>query len=373
MSNCAERNAAVDNDTESTCQALYRIHHSAEQGALIRNLQTRLTLLQAGKLVLPVTINDDEADNAWVCSPLTAYWQYAKEELQRYQHLRWYWPLLAIINGYGHCLRLAEIDKTVTINNWMLSTNLYPKFDAAALTDVVEQARRAWPRHAIWFRSLNREQHADWLDALQAMGFQLIPSRQVYLYEDIEACKQRQCMRRDLHLLAHTSLRRVADHEIVDADYARIASLYQQLYTDKYSRLNPQYTAAFMRAWHRAGLLHFTGFKDGAGQMLAVVGIFQQGNTVTAPIVGYDTSLPKKLGLYRLLMAAVFDYGSQHGKTINLSAGAAHFKRLRGGSPAIEYSAVLARHMPRKTRIVIKLLSWLTTRLGIPVMKRYKL
>ncbi|MCH8619719.1 GNAT family N-acetyltransferase [Undibacterium sp. TS12] len=373
MPNSAEKNVVAHTDADGACQALYRIHHSAEQGALIRNLQTRLTLLQADELALPVTTNDGEADNAWVCSPLTTYWQYAKEELQRYQHLLWYRPLLAIIDIYGRCLRAADIDKTVIINNWMLSTNLYPRLDAAALTDVVDQARCIWPQHAIWFRSLNREQHADWLDALQAIGFQLIPSRQVYLYEDIEACKQHQCMRRDLHLLTHTKLQRVADHEIADADYASIASLYQQLYTDKYSRLNPQYTAAFMRAWHRAGLLHFIGFKDGAGQMLAVVGIYQQGNTVTAPIVGYDTSLPKKLGLYRLLMAAVFDYGRQHGKTINLSAGAAHFKRLRGGSPAIEYSAVLARHMPRKTRIVIKLLSWLTTRLGIPVMKRYKL
>jgi len=58
---------------------------------------------------------------------------------------------------------------------------------------------------------------------------------------------------------------------------------------------------------------------------------------------------------------------------LNLSAGAAHFKRLRGGEPTIEYSAVLSRHLPVATRRTLRALGVLTTRLGIPIMKRFKL
>jgi hypothetical protein len=56
-----------------------------------------------------------------------------------------------------------------------------------------------------------------------------------------------------------------------------------------------------------------------------------------------------------------------------LSAGAAHFKRLRGGVPAIEYSAVLADHLPEKTRKAIRMLHWATTKIGVPLMERFKL
>jgi hypothetical protein len=61
------------------------------------------------------------------------------------------------------------------------------------------------------------------------------------------------------------------------------------------------------------------------------------------------------------------------GATVNLSAGAAHFKRLRGGRPAIEYSAVLARHLPAFTRHAISLLRLLATSVGVPIMERYEL
>jgi hypothetical protein len=61
------------------------------------------------------------------------------------------------------------------------------------------------------------------------------------------------------------------------------------------------------------------------------------------------------------------------GGRLNFSAGAAGFKRLRGGVPAIEYSAVYARHLPRKTRNAIGVLSLATRRVGAPLLSKYGL
>ena len=58
---------------------------------------------------------------------------------------------------------------------------------------------------------------------------------------------------------------------------------------------------------------------------------------------------------------------------LNLSAGAAHFKRLRGGVPAIEMSAVYCRHLPKTTQRAIAVLRTLTTRIGVPIMQRFQL
>jgi len=229
-----------------------------------------------------------------------------------------------------------------------------------------------WPDHAVWFRSLNHEQHADWIAALAAAGFELIPTRQVYLFRDLKAMR-RQNLRHDLALWRKTPLQRVAHEDFSEADFARAEALYAQLYLDKYSRLNPQYTAAFLRAWHRAGLLTLSGFRDGEGVLQAVVGQFVQGGVSTAPIVGYNTALPQRLGLYRLLMAQVMLGAMEQDSVLNLSAGAAGFKRLRGGVPAIEYSAVQARHLPEPTQRALRFLRAATTRFGVPIMKRFEL
>jgi len=95
-----------------------------------------------------------------------------------------------------------------------------------------------------------------------------------------------------------------------------------------------------------------------------VVGCFIRGGVMTVPIVGYNTGLPQRTGLYRMLMSMVLQEAAERSMLLHLSSGAAHFKRLRGGKPAIEYSAVYVRHLPAGRRIVWELLSFLLNRVG---------
>ncbi|NNC24896.1 hypothetical protein HKX41_12195, partial [Salinisphaera sp. USBA-960] len=83
------------------------------------------------------------------------------------------------------------IDRAVAINNWWLSTNLYPQWRPGSAARLLRGALQRWPDRAVWLRSLNRDQHADWLAECEALGFALIPSRQVYLFRDVAASAQR--------------------------------------------------------------------------------------------------------------------------------------------------------------------------------------
>jgi hypothetical protein len=368
------------NDTERmfACHAtaFADVHGSTDSRRLVANLETRVTLLQEDELLMPATINDGAATgrNAWICSPLTTYCHYAIEELERYLHPILARPLRLVCKAYGYLMKRARIDRAVTVNNWLLSTNLYPPLRADALLRMIESVTMAWPDHAIWFRSLNTEQNADWMALLRSRGFDLIPSRQVYLFDAPSAQgAQRADLKRDMRLLRTTRLQRVGPDDFRGGDFVRIAELYADLYIAKYSRLNPQYTTQFFQSWHGAGLVQLHGFKDADGILQGVVGLFCHGGTITAPIVGYNTVLPVQLGLYRLLMACVFDEAARAGAAVNLSAGAAEFKRLRGGRPVIEYSAVLTKHLPVYPRGVIAVLRALTTSIGVPLMKRYEL
>jgi GNAT acetyltransferase-like protein len=339
----------------------------------IPNLTTQVDIVGSGAGIMPVTINHGETGNSWVCSPHTAYVRYAREELRRLAHPLLAVPLGALCGAFGAYLWKSEIDTAVAINNWTLSTNLYPDLNRRWLREWIEEAQQRWPRHAIWFRSLNRRDTPEWLAQLASLGCELIPSRQVYLYDRIDlGARVPVNLHRDLKLLRSRRLEATEADSWTLADFERAAELYELLYMNKYSRLNPHYGAAFLRAWHAAGLLRLMGWRGESGELEAVVGIFGSATTLTAPIVGYDTASPPRRGLYRLLMAAVFELAGASGRRINLSAGAAHFKRLRGGLPSIEYSAVYARHLPANRRRAVRLLSRLATSLGEPLMRHFQ-
>jgi len=354
--------------------AFATLHAGVATRGFVANIEAGVEMIEAGSLTLPVTINDATHENAWVCSPLTTYSRYALEETRRVAPRVLAAPLSGVIGAADWWLRHAELDCAVSVNNWLISTNLYPAANGIDFGALSATCQLRWPRHTVWFRSLNFAQHADWLHALAAAGFDLIPTRQVYLFRDIQrSATKHQNLRRDLQLLRTTPLTLARHDEFTDADFEQSKALYAQLYLDKYSRLNPHYTAAFLKAWHRARLLELAGFRDKTGVLRAVVGMFGQGALLSAPIVGYDTGWPVSAGLYRLLMAQVFSTTFERGAVLNLSAGAAHFKRLRGGEPEIEYSAVLSRHLPAATRHTLRGLRTLTTRLGVPIMRRFHL
>jgi hypothetical protein len=354
--------------------AFAAVHAGVPTQGYVGNLDVRVDTVEFGGLSFPVTINETGGENAWVCSPLTTYSRYALEETRRGVPHLLARPLTAVIGVADRWLRAAELDRAVSVNNWMLSTNLYPAAEGIDFLAVGEALKARWPGHAIWFRSLNVMQHAAWLQALAEAGFTLIPTRQVYVFRDVgRSVRAHRNLKRDFKLLRATPLRWVDGSTFSDDDFAACEALYGLLYLEKYSQLNPRYTAAFLQAWHRAGLLELSGFRDASGQLRAVIGIFSQGALLTAPIVGYDTAWPAAAGLYRLLMAHVLSVTRERGGTLNLSAGAAHFKRLRGGEPAIEYSAVLCDHLPRPTRRAFGVLRALTTRFGLPIMERFQL
>src|ERR1700674_391518 len=78
----------------------------------------------------------------------------------------------------GAALRRAHINRTVVVNNWMLSTNLYPREwlpDVQGLTPALIGAFRS---HYICFRSLNRWTNAPLLEALVRGGYTPVASRQ---------------------------------------------------------------------------------------------------------------------------------------------------------------------------------------------------
>lgn len=346
----------------------------------IGNVKTRMMLLDTGSLLIPVTVNDgcERTDNSYVVSPLTTYTGYAGFEIAQLDRPWLTWPLTALTKGVGGLLKRARIDRIVQVNNWLLSTNLYPPgWDGADLPAITAHLMERYPDHTLGFRSLNRQSNAGLIAQLEALGYLAIPSRQVYLFDGIAGRDadflRRRDTRKDARLLAKMSYEQVPGAALADSDYPRLEHLYNLLYLDKYCPLNPHFSAEWMRAGQRDGWLALTALRTSEGRIDAVLGWFSDERVMTTPVVGYDTSQSQKVGLYRLISQISLEEAARRRILLNKSAGAAHFKRLRGGRPEIEYSFVYVDHLPASRQRAWHLLGRLLHGIGVPIMKKLKL
>lgn len=366
----------IPSQTDEAARAYVRTFADAPGGALIANVDTRLetATLAGGRWLVPVSVNDGPRDGqCYVCSPRAQYADYTAFELARLGP-RWLtFPLRGLLAGAGAAFRRANLDRVVIVNNWLLSTNLHPgDWRGEGLRDTVAELVAHHPGHALLFRSLNERQNPALLATVRRAGAPLLASRVVWHYDGATAEFTRTAnYRRDARLLVNPAWEIVGPGSLGPGDMEPFARLYAQLYLEKYTPLNPRYTARYLGACHAQGLLRFQGIRERAtGRWLGVVGTFEQHGVLTAPIVGYDTRLPQTLCLYRALMAIVLREAARKRSLLNLSAGAGPFKRSRGGRPCMEWTAVFDAHLPPVRRWPWRVLATLSNRVGLPVAWR---
>lgn len=337
--------------------------------ALISNLRTKVMGLKSGERVYPVTINEAEYGDAYVCLPHTAYALYAKEELRIVNAGPWTPALGLVASGAGAMLRSARVNRIVHVNNYMLSTNLHGGWTGTDVDAIRDLLATQFPDHMIAVRSLNTWSDAALWRRLQDAGWKMLPSRQIYVTDDLEAdWSPHRDTRRDLSILAAHQNRIDPMVALRPGDAERIAELYAMLYLDRYSKLNPAFTPAYIEMTHRAQVFHYRGLREADGKLSAIVGCFVRGGVLTTPIVGYDTARPASDGLYRIASAMLARMALERGCKLNGSAGAADFKRNRGARAVLEYSAYFVDHLSFARRSLMSGIERLLNKVAVPIM-----
>jgi hypothetical protein len=339
----------------------------------VANVRTHARVLQIDDQAVPVTVNWHEYDNAFVCSPYASMFRYLYEEMHLLGNSVFAKALKFFVWLCSFLLKVGRIDRVVQINNWLISTNLHPKFGERFVRRARDFLVKQYPTHAVVYRSLTRETNGSLIRSLELSDFLLIPSRQVYLFDgrSPDFLKKRMT-KADLALLRKTELTLVEHDEFLDSDYQRMVVLYRQLYIDKHSTLNPMFTAKYIRECHRNRALTFFGLRDKEGMLQGVIGMLELDGTMATHFIGYNTQLPQDLGLYRILIAWLLQQAATKQMLLNLSSGAAHFKLLRGGKPITEYMAVYEQHLPVLRRLLFRVLQLLSRHVALPIMRAYK-
>lgn len=338
----------------------------------IRNAYTTLQLLRVGDTLLPITLNAYHADNSYVCSPYTHYVSYAQEEFVNLKNPPVERLLRALFLPLAWYFRRSQLDNVLYVNNWLLSTNLYPVMTPDEITAALMFLVKRYPERAIVFRSVDNYHNPTLYKTLLQAGCRMIFSRQVY-YQDVQSryVQKKKQYRIDLKHFQRTPYTVVEGAQLRDNDsIERILELYNDLYLRKYSYYNPQFTPAFIRLALDEQLLTLKAFQK-EGRIDAVMGYFARRGTITPPLFGYDTSLPQKLGLYRLLSTLTALDALANKQLVHFSAGVGQFKRHRGGLPALEHNAVYDAHLPATRRRPWSLLKSIMDKIAVPIIEKY--
>jgi hypothetical protein len=347
---------------------------SQSSNYFIGNLATQVKLYHWGQHVVPMTINNGEPAQTFVCSPLVGYLDYTKEELTRFPNKVLAIALRAIVNCVGAALSLSDMNRVAHINNWMMSTNLPIDLDPDLAVLQTQKLTTEFSNHILAIRSLNWRHSSNLMKSLGATGWLFLPSRQIYLVDDVaRQSLVRRDSKNDQKIWQTKDFEYSELAEMSHADAERIALLYEYLYLEKYSRLNPIFTTEFVKLTHRIGMVKYLVLRDREGVIQAFGGLHQLSGHATMPLMGYNTAAAQDLGLYRLACHAGSLYAAKHGLKLNMSSGAAKYKRTRGATPEMEFTAYYLLHLPLLRRLPVQALRLVANSVGIPILRRYEL
>jgi hypothetical protein len=333
----------------------------------IKNVHnTKMMAAKVGDVLLPITVTDFHIDNSYTCSPYSHYVSYGGfDEVKRLQNPLVEALIKLILYPVAWYFRHAGLDRVVFVNNWLVSTNLYPPVEADQLNVLSEALPKWFPDRAIIFRSVDQFRNPLIHQTLERLGYEMVLSRQVW-YLDPEYGLSLKVYREDMRAVSkngHTQCDELRDDEI-----GRGLQLYNMLYLEKYSYFNPQFTEDFVRLARDENLLKIKTIRRD-GKLNALMGYLARNGVMTPPLYGYDTCLPQETALYRHLTVMTMREARDHNLLLHDSAGVGKFKKKRGAKRVIEYNAVFTKHLPHNRQLPWKIIKKISG-MAIPVFEK---
>ncbi len=325
-------------------------------GQMIANLSD-CEILPAPTLLTPMTRTRAGAlRQAWICSPWSAFGPYGFDEARKLRSAMPRFVSRVIAALASIALQPLAPDRNIQVRSQLFTTPIHP--DLQDKHDLAQRMQSLADEHGVpvLCRGFSLGWQGEEIAEAMAQGLIAVPSRVVWLFDGSEPVfLERHNTRMDLALARKNGVRRLMDPDEVEPwVWDRFAELYAKLYLEKHNRLNPVYTAAYMKAAAKSDLVEFLVFPKGDGDDFdAFVGLFSAAGQSTCPLVGVDTQRQKERGLYRMCCALCFGLAAARGDRLNFSSGAGRFKKLRGGRQSLEY-ALLA--IPKA--LVVKRRTW---------------
>lgn len=327
---------------------------------LISNINTESIIITNSKEHCLGTINHCEYNNSHACSPYATYISYPKTMLNQFN--KTWAKLLAMIfpRLLGTLFKAAKIDQVIQLNNDFSAVIYKPIMLYKQTPEIINLLTERYPNHLILLRRINPITTPLLVDALKQNGFTLIADKPTHLFIPENKFMQRSHTKRDLTLLNKTNYTLVEQQSFTSEDLYRLHQLYQDLFIDKHTTSNPNYTLTFFEEAVKHRWLKFYAFRNPDGIIDAFSSLTHYDNIMNCGPIGYDLEKPTKLGLYRMLVAQGLKLAQDNNAILNYGSGSDLFKLNRGSKKIIEYTAVYYRHLPKYRQLPWNLLHFLS-------------
>lgn len=299
------------------------------------NISADAHWIESGEVPWRVAVTRPVRRNCYVVSATGQYLDYAHDEIRRLPAILH--RTLSRVSLHAVAPMLRRLDPIVILDALPVSTVLHPHRSAAQWSSAVQATRRVYPSLPIVVRSLDDVVSGSSLVALRLTGLEIVPSRLVFHQDPRHAEFWRiRNVRNDMALADEVPLE---SRPLCISDVPRVAELYWQLYGQKHSQLNPQFSGEWLAHGMTKGVLSGEAIVHD-GRLAAAYLSYSVGDVMTNPVFGYDTTLPQQLGLYRRLSLLTMRAARVRELRIHASSGAPGFKASRGGVACMEYHAV---------------------------------
>jgi len=324
---------------------------SVPVSALVRNVQGTFLVLPLDGESYPVLVPSCDADQSNISSFHTHYLKYPVWEWRRKVQPGLKRRVgLAGFRGLNLLLPRAGLDRVVYCDNWLLATNPLREWSPALLRRMTARLVSDYPDRAVVVRSVG-EVSPEMMECFHSVGYRLIRSRRVYLFDPLQPrIQHNHDLRQDLRLVRETAPFRDSG-PFSESDYQVMERLYSVLYREHFPVYNPAYTAEFFRVACESGGIRIEAYRASpGGRLRAFVGYWSGSQGIIGLMMGMEMDAPDRFDLYRACMGLLFEHAFQSGKLLNLSAGSPEFKMNRRAVPKIEFDAVFDRHLSSSGR-----------------------
>lgn len=322
----------------------------------VRNSDHQVEVLQVGSELYPLTIGKKSKKKiCYLFSFIAQYIDYTREEILKGNSFstsqkmiaKFLFPMLRVL------VSSMGMEKVVFVNNFFLATNLYEKDTLLSNPLVTQYLKNYYPNKVIAFRSINAFTDSDLLNKLKFQGGLPLACRQLYMLDPkLSNFQRKRPVIRDRKLWEKTTNLYWQKVSVFDRkEISTLLSFYQDLYLKKYSGLNPDYSADFLKVSMNSEILDFYILRETDRNLpLAVQAVEYTKDVVCTPFIGYDKRQPKHIGLYRLMHLKLMEIAIEEEKIFNMSSGASTFKKQRGGAPYFDYHIIFIDHLPKRVQ-----------------------
>ena len=150
---------------------------------MIHNVKTNTNIINCQNIAIPTTCNDKQYHSSYVVSPYNALVDYSFEEVNKIDSKLLRHILKMLISFQALFLKAGKINQNVMLNNYLLSTNLYHDISYDAFKTITQETIKFYKNHALCWRSLNLHSNQKIINDLKRLGYLMIPSRQVYIFD----------------------------------------------------------------------------------------------------------------------------------------------------------------------------------------------